>query len=124
MTKLKQVALADERCACLRTGRRSMASFRRRHAQRADRHDDPQPYVGAVGIAPAPHLVHLLPRLRCGLVAVLLDQQVRGAGDVEIGWGVRYSITSSARADRAGGTSRPSALAVFRLITNSYLVAA
>ena len=33
-----------------------------------------------------------------------------------------YSITSSARASSVGGTSRPSALAVFRLITNSNLV--
>src|SRR5262245_29066456 len=35
-----------------------------------------------------------------------------------------YSITSSARARRVGGTSRPSALAVLRLTTNSYLVGA
>src|SRR5262249_31716805 len=35
-----------------------------------------------------------------------------------------HSITSSARASSAGGTSRPSALAVFRLITNSYFVGA
>ena len=33
-----------------------------------------------------------------------------------------YSITSSARASRVGGTSRPSALAVFRLSTNSNFV--
>src|SRR6516164_11302668 len=33
-----------------------------------------------------------------------------------------YSITSSARASRVGGTSRPSALAVARLITSSTLV--
>ena len=33
-----------------------------------------------------------------------------------------HSITSSARASRVGGTSRPSALAVLRLITSSYLV--
>src|SRR6266704_3364238 len=33
-----------------------------------------------------------------------------------------YSITSSARASRAGGTMRPSALAVLRLIASSYLV--
>src|SRR5262249_56152194 len=31
-----------------------------------------------------------------------------------------HSITSSARASSVGGTSRPSALAVFRLITSSY----
>src|SRR5215471_11418895 len=33
-----------------------------------------------------------------------------------------HSITSSARASNVGGTSRPSALAVLRLITSSYLV--
>src|SRR6516162_9349343 len=33
-----------------------------------------------------------------------------------------HSITSSARASSVGGTSRPSVLAVFRLITSSYLV--
>jgi len=36
----------------------------------------------------------------------------------------RYSITSSARATRLSGTVRPSAFAVFRLITSSYLVGA
>src|SRR5262245_49678522 len=34
----------------------------------------------------------------------------------------RYSRTSSARTSTDGGTSMPSALAVLRLITNSYLV--
>src|SRR5262249_44818610 len=33
-----------------------------------------------------------------------------------------HSITSSARASSEGGTSRPSALAVLRLMTSSYLV--
>src|SRR5262245_20869620 len=35
-----------------------------------------------------------------------------------------HSITSSARASNVGGTSRPSALAVLRLMTSSYLVGA
>src|SRR5262249_21437426 len=35
-----------------------------------------------------------------------------------------HSITSSARASRVGGTSRPIAFAVLRLITSSYLVGA
>src|SRR5262245_9326890 len=35
-----------------------------------------------------------------------------------------HSITSSARASTAGGISRPSAFAVFRLITSSYFVGA
>src|SRR5262249_52931523 len=35
-----------------------------------------------------------------------------------------HSVTSSARASTVAGTSRPSALAVLRLITNSYLVGA
>jgi len=37
---------------------------------------------------------------------------------------IRYSITSPALASSDGGTVRPSALAVLRLITNSYLVGA
>ena len=35
-----------------------------------------------------------------------------------------YSLVSSARTSTAGGTSRPSTLAVLRLITVSYLVGA
>src|SRR3981081_4608860 len=35
-----------------------------------------------------------------------------------------HSITSSARASRVAGTSRPSALAAFRLMISSYLVGA
>jgi hypothetical protein len=35
-----------------------------------------------------------------------------------------YSITSSARASTVGGMSRPSAFAVLRLMTSSYLVGA
>jgi hypothetical protein len=35
-----------------------------------------------------------------------------------------YSMTSSARASSVGGTSSPSALAVLRLMTASYLVGA
>jgi hypothetical protein len=38
--------------------------------------------------------------------------------------GQSYSITSSARASSVGGTVRPSALAVLRLITSSYFVGA
>jgi hypothetical protein len=40
------------------------------------------------------------------------------------GQGHSYSITSSASASSDGGTSRPIAFAVFRLMTSSYLVAA
>jgi hypothetical protein len=63
-----------------------MARIRRRRAQRADRHDDPQPGVGAGGVAAAAHLLDSLARSRRRIVTVLLDQQVRGAGDVQIGW--------------------------------------
>ena len=38
--------------------------------------------------------------------------------------GLHYSITSVARASTVGGTSRPSALEVLRLIAISYLVGA
>src|SRR5262245_48199728 len=37
---------------------------------------------------------------------------------------LHYSITSSARASTAGGTWRPSVLAVLRLMTSSYFVGA
>jgi hypothetical protein len=40
------------------------------------------------------------------------------------GHGAIHSITSSARASNVGGTVRPSALAVLRLITSTYLVGA
>ena len=47
---------------------------------------------------------------------------VRVVPNSDIGW--LYSITSSARASSVGGTVRPSALAVLRLIANSYFVGA
>src|SRR5262249_32706071 len=53
--------------------------------------------------------------------ADILDRQLR-ARKRHMHCSIAYSITSSARASRVGGTSRPSALAVFRLIANSYLV--
>jgi hypothetical protein len=58
-----------------------------RDAHRADRHDDPQPHVGDLGVAPTPHLLHLLPRLCRGFVAVLLNPKVSCADDVKIGRG-------------------------------------
>src|SRR5262245_4114279 len=72
--------------------------------------------------------------------AVILSYSCRDCGDAEdlhhvpiaavsICSNVRsrtlhYSITSSARASSEGGTVMPSALAVLRLITSSYLVGA
>src|SRR5262245_56002681 len=47
----------------------------------------------------------------------------RSAADQRDECAAVHSITSSARADSAGGTSRPNSFAVFRLITNSNLVA-
>jgi hypothetical protein len=40
----------------------------------------------------------------------------------KVAGGAPYSITSSARVSRIGGTLMPSALAVLRLIARSYLV--
>jgi hypothetical protein len=60
----------------------------RRRAQRPGRHDDPQPGVGAVGVAPSAHLFSTISR--AFIVAsspVLLNPLVSRAGDVEIGWG-------------------------------------
>src|SRR5262249_53874546 len=48
----------------------------------------------------------------------------RRAADERHELAASHSITSSARASNVAGTSRPSVLAVFRLITNSNLVAA
>jgi hypothetical protein len=61
-----------------------MPRIRRWRSQRADCHDDPQSGVGALGLAIAAHLLGLITRPGRRFVAVLLDQQVRGAGDVEI----------------------------------------
>src|SRR6516164_11270905 len=49
---------------------------------------------------------------------------VPGADILRCGRDRPYSSTSSARARTDGGTARPSALAVLRLITSSYLVGA
>ena len=48
----------------------------------------------------------------------------RGAAEQRDEVAAPHSITSSARASSIGGTSRPSAFAVLRLITSSYLVGA
>src|SRR5262245_49846932 len=45
----------------------------------------------------------------------------RGSFVLHLPLASHHSITSSARASSVGGTSRPSALAVLRLITSSYL---
>src|SRR5437763_15642629 len=60
---------------------------------------------------------HSLPSGRYSLLGPDLHRQDR----TSFAWRT-YSITSSARASSIGGTSRPSALAVLRLITSSYLV--
>jgi hypothetical protein len=58
-----------------------------RLAQRADRHDDPQPGVGAVLITLLPHLLDHLARLGCRVLAVKRDPLVRCASDIEVGDG-------------------------------------
>src|SRR6266536_2576978 len=60
---------------------------------------------------------HSLPSGRYPLLGPGLHRQDR----TSFAWRT-HSITSSARASRVGGISRPSALAVLRLITSSYLV--
>jgi hypothetical protein len=54
----------------------------RRRAQRPGRHDDPQPGVGAVGVAPSAHLFSTISR-----AFIVANPLVSRAGDVEIGWG-------------------------------------
>jgi hypothetical protein len=51
-------------------------------------------------------------------------QELTSAAMQELSIFSRHSITSSARTSSVGGTSRPRALAVLRLITSSYLVGA
>src|SRR5207244_10197354 len=63
----------------------------------------------------------------CCLAAFLLQSGVLRSCRQPVGRAVRdplrrYSITSSAIASSVGGTSRPRALAVLRLMTNSNLV--
>src|SRR3954454_22628645 len=62
---------------------------------------------------------HSLPSGRYSLLGPDFHRQDRAS----FAWRT-HSITSSARASRVGGISRPSALAVFRLTASSYSVAA
>src|SRR5262249_37805089 len=64
-----------------------------------------------------PHAPHTL-----GLLRGRRERSRRRAADERDELSPPHSITSSARASRVGGISRPSALAVLRLITSSYLV--
>src|SRR5262249_4763270 len=67
--------------------------------------------------ADAPHAVSLLrphPKRPCHSRAAEQRDEIAAL----------HSISSSASASSVGGTSRPSALAVLKLITNSYLVGA
>src|SRR5215469_14741919 len=82
------------------------------------RHKGGEPHVGSRRRASAEEtnggeVRHLLcarrERPRCGRAADQRDELA-----------TFHSITSSARASKVGGTSRPSAFAVFRLTTNSY----
>src|SRR5262245_50973841 len=68
---------------------------------------------GGQQYADAPHPLTLL-RVRC-------ERPRRCAADERDKVAPSHSITSSARASRVGGRVIPSAFAVFRLMTNSYL---
>jgi hypothetical protein len=57
--------------------------------KRGNSRDDPQPSVGALGIALAPHRLDHLARLGGGLLAVLGNPPMRGAMDIEVGGGRR-----------------------------------
>src|SRR5256886_8935143 len=81
---------------------------------------DPTPHAIAVYASQPPSPVvtqHSLPSGRYSLLGPDLHRLDR----TSFAWRT-YSITSSARARSVGGTSRPSALAVLRLITSSNLV--
>src|SRR4029079_14059270 len=74
--------------------------------------------VGALGrqYADAAHAL--------GLLRTRNERQRCRTGEARDERAPLHSITSSARASSAGGTLSPSALAVLRLITSSYLVGA
>src|SRR5262249_31870354 len=81
----------------------------------------------SVIVDPCDQDVRLVHRMSASLpiVSKLLGPQRNGAeGLMPPHQQHLYSITSSARASSVDGTSRPSAFAVLRLITNSYLVGA
>ena len=75
-----------------------------------------------------------LERFTSGARAWPIDLTSPGLADKDVGYAnendmkgqkpalAAYSITSSARAEIIGGTSMPSAFAVFKLMTNSNLV--
>src|SRR5262245_18850263 len=71
----------------------------------------------------APHPYDDLPHMR-GLLCARRDRPRHRAAEQrdELATLYTHSITSSARASSVGGTSRPSALAVVRLMTRSNLV--
>jgi hypothetical protein len=78
----------------------------------------------------APHAVYVLQRRMSGAprkrqLATEERRVVKGHKETHaLQQRASYSITSSARAMSVGGTWRPSALAVFRLITNSNFIGA
>src|SRR5215510_11167894 len=97
------VTVVDPRRMALLHGRRRLLWVMKRHAGGlAGTTEDPQK---ADGFAAAPKGVSLVPR-----------------GSRIAAKGRAYSITSSARASREGGTVIPRALAVLRLITRSNLI--
>jgi hypothetical protein len=52
--------------------------------QRADRHDDAKPCIGAVLVALPPHCLDHLARLHCRVFAVKGDPLMGRAGNVEV----------------------------------------
>src|SRR5262249_30044010 len=88
-------------------------------AQRIDARPSLGIVLGGVGQhSEAPHSVRLLRGRR------LPHGEARRAADQRHDLAPPHSITSSARCWSCQGTSRPSALAVFMLITSSYLMGA
>ena len=56
--------------------------------------------IGALDVALAPHLVHLLPRLRCRIVTAV-GSRVHGKVNVNVGWGHARSRHCGERAGAA-----------------------
>jgi hypothetical protein len=81
----------------------SVSRGRRRRPPPADGFNDPQPGVGAVSTASAPHLLDHLSRCRRGIVAVLMWPEMGDAVGVEVGSSAASSALRRLSKNRRGG---------------------
>jgi hypothetical protein len=76
--------MAEANGALAGMSRHSIRRSFRPGPQRLDRHDDPKPRIGRIGIAVSPEMCIHLPRLDDRSISMTLQPRIRGAGDVEV----------------------------------------